>query len=152
MPRKLLIVAAILTSAAARADSVSAVPPIAPGKYCMNEPITGSTGAGHGTDLGTFRMLVQVRKKSGRYAISISNQLPDNPQVLDVETDNASVQRDGSLAFRFTDGWDNTGRARVYRNGKVILVMTKNAPMNQIKRNYGTFTVSKSRCSEVKIR
>lgn len=111
--------------------------------------MTGYTGTGTDIELGNFRMIVQVSKKRGRYAITISNQLPDNPQILKVETNNASVLRDGSLAFQFTDGWNNEGRARLYRNGKVVLVMTKNAPMNQIDRNYGTFAVSKSNCSAV---
>ncbi len=77
--------------------------------------------------------------------------MPDNPQILDVGTDDANVLSDGSLAFSFTDAWENEGRARVYPNGKVVLVMTKEAEtlMNQIGRNYGTFTVSKSDCSAV---
>lgn len=123
--------------------------PIAPGLYCLKEPMTGYTGTGHDIPLGDFIMSVEVNRKGGRYVVTIANQLPDNPQILDAETNDASVLRDGSLAFSFTDGWENEGRARVYPNGKVVLVMTKKAEtlMNQIGRNYGTFTVSKSDCS-----
>jgi len=125
--------------------------PIAPGLYCLNEPMTGYTGTGHDIPLGDFIMSVEISRKGGRYAVSIANRMPDNPQILDAETGDASVLRDGSLAFSFTDGWENEGRARVYPNGKVVLVMTKGAEtlMNQIGRNYGTFTVSKSDCSAV---
>jgi len=92
-------------------------------------------------------MWVEVTKTNGRYGVSIGDQMPDNPQILEADTDNASVLTDGSLAFRFVDGWDNHGKARVYPNGKVVLVMTKRAPMNQIGRNYGTYTVSKAECA-----
>jgi hypothetical protein len=126
--------------------------PIPLGRYCLKEPLTGFTGTGHDIELGNFLMAVEVTKKRGRYAISISNQMPDNPQILDAETNDASILRDGTLAFRFTDGWNNEGRARVYPTGKVVLMMTKKAPMNQIGRNYGTFTVSKGDCSGVEFR
>lgn len=111
--------------------------------------MTGYTGTGHDISLGDFIMSVEVSRKGGRYAVTIANQMPDNPQILDAETSDASVLRDGSLAFSFIDGWENEGRARVSPNGKVVLVMTKKAEtlMNQIGRNYGTFTVSKSDCS-----
>jgi hypothetical protein len=152
MFRTRLIVATILGLPASLALSARTVPPIAPGMYCLNEPLTGYTGTGHDIELGNFLMVVEVTKKRGRYAISIGNQMPDNPQILEAETNDARVLRDGSLAFRFTDSWDNEGRARVYRNGKIVLEMTKKAPMNQIGRNYGTFTVSKSGCSGVEFR
>ena len=113
--------------------------------------MTGYTGTGHDLALGDFIMSVEIRRKGGRHAVSIANRMPDNPQILDAETNNARVLRDGSLAFSFTDGWENEGRARVYPKGKVVLVMTKKADglLNQIGRNYGTFTVSKSDCSAV---
>ena len=114
--------------------------------------MTGYTGVkGHDIPLGDFIMSVEISRKDGRYAISIANRMPDNPQILDAETNNASVLRDGSLAFSFTDGWENEGRARVYPKGRVVLVMIKEADgfMNQIGRNYGTFTVSKLDCSAV---
>jgi hypothetical protein len=126
-------------------------PPIAPGQYCLKEPMTGYTGTGHDIPLGDFVMSVEIRRNGGRYAVSIANRMPDNPQILDAETSDAGVLRDGSLQFPFTDGWENEGRARVYPNGRVVLVMTKKSDMlmNQIGRNYGTFTVSKSGCSGV---
>jgi hypothetical protein len=73
--------------------------------------------------------------------------MPDNPEILEGETDDASVLKDGSLAFSFTDGWGNEGRARLRPTGEIKLVMTKKAPMNQIGRNYGTFRVSRADCS-----
>lgn len=113
--------------------------------------MTGYAGTGHDIPLGDFIMSVEVSRKGGRYAVSIANRMPDNPEILDAETSQASVLRDGSLRFSFTDGWDNEGRARIYPSGKVVLVMTKQSdtPMNQIGRNYGTFTVFKSDCSDV---
>lgn len=125
--------------------------PIAPGQYCLKEPMTGYTGTGHDIQLGDFIMSVEIRRNGRRHAVSIANRMPDNPQILDAETSDANVLRDGSLRFSFTDGWENEGQARVYPNGKVALVMTKKSdmPMNQIGRNYGTFTVSKSDCSGV---
>jgi hypothetical protein len=125
--------------------------PLAPGLYCLKEPMTGYTGTGHDIPLGDFIMSVEIGKRGGRYAVSIANRMPDNPEILDVGTRDASVLRDGSLAFSFTDGWENQGRARVYPNGRVVLVMTKKAQtlMNQIGRSYGTYTVSRSGCSAV---
>lgn len=122
--------------------------PIAPGLYCLKEPMTGYTGTGHDIPLGDFLMSVEVARNGGRYEVSIGNQMPDNSQMLEASTGNASVLRDGSLAFSFTDGWENEGRARVYPNGQVVLAMTKKSdtPMNQIGRNYGTFTVGKVGC------
>ena len=144
-----VIVATMAVAMAMPVQSKRTAHPIAPGLYCLKEPMTGYTGTGHDIPLGDFIMSVEVSRKSGRYAVTIANRMPDNPQTLGAETSNASVLRDGSLAFSFSDGWENEGRARVYPNGKVVLVMTEKAetPMNQIGRNYGTFTVSKSDCS-----
>jgi len=146
-----VILATMAVAIAVPAQGNRTARPIAPGLYCLKEPMTGYTGTGHDIPLGDFIMSVEISRKGGRYAVSIANRMPDNPQILDAETGDASVLRDGSLAFSFTDGWENEGRARVYPNGKVVLVMTKKAEtlMNQIGRNYGTFTVSNSDCSSV---
>lgn len=146
-----VLLATMVFAIAAPAQSKRMAPPIAPGLYCIKEPMAGYTGTGHDIALGDFIMSVEIRRKGGRHTVTIANRMPDNPQILDAETNNASVLRDGSLAFSFTDGRDNEGRARVFPTGKVVLVMTKKADglMNQIGRNYGTFTVSKSDCSAV---
>jgi hypothetical protein len=128
--------------------------PIAPGLYCLKQAMTGRTGTGQDIVLGNFIMSVRVIRKGGRYAVSIANRMPDNSEILSANTDDARVLRDGSLAFPFTDGWENQGRARVYLNGRVALVMTKEAgtPMNQIGRNYGSYTVSKAECAAQEFR
>ena len=149
---KLLLLAMMAVAVSVPVKDKRTAHPIAPGLYCLKEPMTGYTGVkGHDIPLGDFIMSVEISRKDGRYAISIANRMPDNPQILDAETNNASVLRDGSLAFSFTDGWENEGRARVYPKGRVVLVMIKEADgfMNQIGRNYGTFTVSKLYCSAV---
>ncbi|HVM37906.1 MAG TPA: hypothetical protein VM265_05930 [Sphingomicrobium sp.] len=146
---KLLSLAAMALVIAAPVQGKRPAAPVAPGVYCLKEPMTGYTGTGHRIPLGDFIMSVAVSRKDGRYSVSIANRFPDSPEILAAETRSASIWRDGSLAFSFTDGWENRGRARVYPDGRVALVMTREAdtPMNQIGRNYGTFTVSKSGCS-----
>ena len=146
---KLILLALTAVSVSVPVEGKQSAAPIAPGMYCQKEPVTGFTGTGHDIPLGDFIMSVEVRRKSGRYAVTIANQMPDNPQVLEAEASDATVLRDGSLAFSFTDNWENKGRARVYRTGKVVLVMIKRAETlgNQIGRNYGTFNVSHSGCS-----
>lgn len=142
-----LIGAFLLSLTAVSAGSGHSAQPLPAGKYCLKEPVVGYTGTGHGYQLGNFVMVLQVMKKGGDYAVRIKDQLPDNSQILDVRTNRASILRDGSLAFRFADAWDNQGKARVYPTGKVLLVMTKKAKANQIGRNYGTFIVYRSPCS-----
>lgn len=145
---KLILLAVTAVALSVPVEGKQSSAPIAPGLYCQKEQVTGFTGTGHDISLGDFIMSVEVSKKSGRYAVTIANQMPDNSQILEMEASDASVLRDGSLAFSFTDNWENKGRARVYPTGKVVLVMTKRAEnMNQIGRNYGTFKVSKSGCS-----
>lgn len=144
--RRTLLVTAALLSCSPLAARGGAVTPLAPGLYCSKQHIAGYTGTGHDYDLGNFLMSVEVKQKRGHYAVSFSNQMRDNSEILEAETDDARVLTDGSLAFRFTDGWNNEGKARVYRTGKVILVITRHAPMNQIGRNYGEFVVSKAQC------
>lgn len=143
----LLLVIAVVIAEPVQGERSAA--PISPGLYCLKESITGYTGTGRDIPLGDFIMSVRVSRKGGRYGVGIANRMPDNPETLKAETSNATVLDDGSLAFSFTDGWGNEGRARVYSTGKVVLVMTKEAdsPLNQIGRNYGTFTVSKRDCS-----
>lgn len=121
--------------------------PIAPGNYCLKEELLGHTGTGDDIRLGNFLMEVTVRQTPSGYAVSFWNVMPDSPEILQAETANARVLRDGSLAFGFIDGWNNSGRARVRPNGRVDLVMTHSAPMNQIGRNYGTYTLSRAACS-----
>jgi hypothetical protein len=151
MFKNCVILATMAVAISVPAQGKRTAHPIAPGLYCIKEPMTGHTGTGHDIPLGDFIMSVEISRKGGRYAVSIANRMPDNPQILDVETGDASVLRDGSLAFSFTDAWENEGRARVYPSGRVVLTMTKKAEtlMNQIGRNYGTFTVSKSVCSAI---
>ena len=150
--RKFILFATILASSAAQAKNGRSVQPLAPGQYCLRQHLSGFTGTGQDIDLGDFLMTVEVTVDRGRYAVEIANQMPDNPQILEASTDNATLMRDGSLSFRFTDEWDNQGKARLYPDGKTVLVMTKRAPMNQIERNYGTFTVSQSNCAGVEFR
>ena len=67
--------------------------------------MTGYTGVkGHDIPLGDFIMSVEISRKDGRYAISIANRMPDNPQILDAEMNNASVLRDGGWGFRSQTG------------------------------------------------
>jgi hypothetical protein len=123
--------------------------PIAPGLYCLKEAMNGYTGSGQDIPLGDFIMSVRVSRTGGRYAVSIASRMPDSPEILSAETDAARVLRDGSLAFSFTDGWENRGRARVAPDGSAALVMTKEAgtPMNQVGRNYRSYTVSRAACT-----
>src|SRR5689334_22061406 len=109
-----VVLAMVSLAFTAQAEGKRHAAPIAPGLYCIKEPMTGYTGTGHDIALGDFIMSAEIRKKGGRYAISIANRMPDNPQILNVETNDARLLRDGSLAFSFTDGWENEGRARVY--------------------------------------
>jgi len=144
---KLLLLAMMAAAISVPVQGKQSAAPIAPGLYCQKEPMFGFTGTGD-IPLGDFIMSVEITRKGGSYAVTIANQMPDNSQILEAETGDASVLRDGSLAFSFTDNWENEGRARVYPTGKVVLVMTKRAEtMNQIGRNYGTFKVSNSDCS-----
>lgn len=119
---------------------------LAPGLYCFKERLVGYTGSGPGIPLGNFLMSVRVKRNARGHAVSFSNSMPDSQEILTAETDKARVLRDGSLTFDFQDGWENLGRARLYPTGKVVLVMVRKAPMNQIARNYGTFAVSKAGC------
>jgi hypothetical protein len=121
--------------------------PLAPGNYCLKEELFGETGQGANIQLGSFLMEVTVRRRSSGYAVSFWNVMPDNQEILQGDTEDARILRDGSLAFEFTDGWENRGRARVRPNGRVELVMTYHAPMNQIGRNYGIYTLSRAACS-----
>jgi hypothetical protein len=125
---------------------LAAARPLAPGHYCLKEALLGYTGQGPDIQLGSFLMEVTVLRTRSRYAVSLWNAMPDSQEVLEAGTDDAQLLHDGSLAFAFVDGWSNRGRARVRPNGRVDLVMTRKAPMNQIGRNYGTYTLSRAAC------
>jgi hypothetical protein len=97
-------------------------------------------------------MSVQVMRKGQSFAVTFINSMPDSSEILAGETNDARLLKDGSLSFEFQDGWENLGRARVYPTGKVVLMMIKEAAMNQIGRNYGTFTVSRAQCQAKEFR
>lgn len=107
---------AVATSA--HAEEKSGSRPLEPGVYCLKEGFVGVTGLGRDIPLGNFLMSVRLKRKARGYAVSFSNSMPDNPEILAAGTDNARVLRDGSLAFEFKDGWENLGHARVYPTGK----------------------------------
>ena len=75
--------------------------------------MTGFTGTGKDVPLGDFLMAVQVERNGKRYAVSFSNKMPDNPEILQGDTADARLLKDGSLAFSFTDGWGNEGHAQL---------------------------------------
>lgn len=144
------LIFALPLSAASEGEAIPR--PLAPGTYCLKDELFGATGQGADIRLGNFLMEVTVLRRSSGYAVSFWNVMPDSPEILDAGTEDARILRDGSLAFEFTDGWENRGRARVRPNGRVELVMTYHAPMNQIGRNYGTYTLSSAACSAPEFR
>ena len=118
--------------------AVATEAPPEPGDYCLKDEVEG---------LGSFLMRLTVRRTRSRYAVSFYNQMPDTQQALGGETEDARVMSDGSLTFKFHDGWGNIGRARVRPSGRVDLKMIKNGPMNSMGRNYGTHILSRAGCS-----
>jgi len=142
----------VICLAPACAQSVEQARALSPGRYCAMEPLVGHSGSGADISLGNSLMAVTISRTRKGNAVSFWNVMPDSPEVLQANTENARLLGDGSLAFPFVDGWGNRGRAHVRSNGQVELVMTRKTGMNQIGRNYGTYTVSREACSAPEFR
>jgi hypothetical protein len=148
------ILAVMALAVAVPAQGSALLGPIAPGLFCLKEAMTGYTGTAQEISARQLHYDSPSKQKGRSLRLSIANRMPDDPEILSAESNDARIYRDGSLAFPFTDGWENQGRARVYRNGRVALVMIKEAgtPMNQIGRNYGTYIVSQADCTAQEFR
>lgn len=123
----------------------------APGRYCAREEVTEETDSGE-TLVGAFLMTADLRRRGTHFSISFMNRMPDNPQILSADPPVPAVRmRDGSLRFRFDDGWGNRGEGRFSSDGTMrlrVLRRSRDGGSN-ITRNYGTFRLSRSACSSI---
>ena len=131
----------LLAAAAASPSMVEA------GRYCARQPVVGHTGEGT-VPLGRLRIIVDVQRTGRRNFVAFTSQLPDSQEVLTGGPAVAGTMADGSLRFRFTDGWDNQGEGRLSPDGRFVLEVRRPSPQGgtNITRNYGTFQVSRDTC------
>ncbi|HEY0599356.1 hypothetical protein [Brevundimonas sp.] len=141
---RLIPVSMIVTGLAGCAS----VPPIAPGDYCLVEPLVADTGR-ETFALGDFSMRARVAARNGQTLISFTNAMPDSQEILHVEDEPARMGRDGTLRFTFVDGWGNAGQGALTPGGVMTLdlISRSSDPLGaNIGRNYGTFRLTADDC------
>jgi hypothetical protein len=124
--------------------------PLPPGRYCLKEEQVKDWNPGP-PEVGHFEMYLKVGKSGSRYNLSFWNVRPFAGPLLTASTDRATLLSDGSLEFRFVDGWDNEGRALVYPKGKVVLTKTKSSARADSfvpDGNYETFFLTRAACAD----
>ena len=124
--------------------------PLPPGRYCLKEEQLKDWNPGP-PEVGHFEMYLKVGKVGSRYKLSFWSVRPFAGPIVEASTDRATPLSDGSLEFRFEDGWDNEGRALVYPNGKVVLTKTKSsarADSDVPDGNYETFFLTRAACAD----
>lgn len=140
------VMAAFATASAALGAS-----PLPEGRYCLKEEMVKDWDGGP-PQLGHFNMYLKVAKRGGSYSLSLWNARPFAGPILEASTGHASLLSDGSLEFRFVDGWGNEGRALVHSDGKVALSKMKsslqNADAHVPDENYGTFHLTPEACAD----
>jgi hypothetical protein len=147
MRRSILIT--FMTTVLLACSTQGAVSPLPPGRYCMVEELFGYTGR-EDIPLGTFWMVVDVEWRGDEVYVWLENSVPDTRRHLRVDGQTWPGS-DGVVRFRFVDGWNNLGYARVSPDGEITLVAlefrAKGFDTN-VHRNYGTYHVTKDACIE----
>lgn len=143
-----VFVAAIAFSAASAA--APRAHPLPQGLYCLREETVKDWKPGP-RQVGHFDMHLKVRKRGSRYNLSFVNVRAFAGPILEASTDRATLSGDGVLEFRFVDGWDNEGRARVHPDGKVVLTKIRASPRRVSSfvpdDNYGVFRLTRAACA-----
>ena len=138
------------------AQACSATPgarPLPEGRYCLKEKEVKDWNPGP-PEIGHFNMYLKVGRTGVHYSLSLWTVRPFAGPLLTASTDRATLLNDGSLEFRFVDGWDNEGRAQVFPAGKVVLTKTKSSPervgldASVPDGNYGTFRLTRAACAD----
>lgn len=132
------------------ASAAASLQPLPEGTYCLKQPFVKDWEPGP-PQSDTFRMRLQIGREADQYRMSFWNVQPFAGPILEGASDRAVLLADGSLVFRFVDGWDNEGRATIRRNGKVVLTKIKvstRADAYVSDGNYGSFRLAQSTCAD----
>lgn len=138
---------------AAASAAAPGLRPLPQGRYCLKKEEVRDWLPGP-PEVGHFNMYLKVGKSRGHYNLSFWNVRPFAGPLLEASTDRATLLKDGTLEFRFVDGWDNEGRAQVHPDGKVVLTKTKASPQRVgldayvPGGNYGTFRLTRAACAD----
>ena len=144
-----LFVGAVAFATASAAEP--GAPPLPQGRYCLKGEEQVKDWDPGPPEVGHFNMYLKVGKNREDYNLSFWNVRPFAGPILQGSTDHATPLGDGSLHFRFVDGWDNEGRAQVHPDGKVVLTKIKasaRADSYVPDGNYGTFLLTQPACAD----